>query len=136
MGRLVHTSLGSLHPMTHVLHYPHTNSFVICTAVINNYPHQNTKVDTWMLYGSYVHKCTLAMCCKPANERLRLRQDTAMLFAWVSPAYAVRKLCALGQHGWPTAYCAGVQHSQRAIDNQYSFLLSLPGVQHMRCRGY
>jgi hypothetical protein len=71
-----------------------------------------------MLYGSYVHKCKLAMCCKPANERLRLRQDTAMLSARVSPASVVRKLCALRQHGWPTAYCAGVQHSQRAIDNQ------------------
>ena len=37
MGRLVHTGLGSSSLVAHVLHYPspHTNNFIIGTAVIN-----------------------------------------------------------------------------------------------------
>ena len=40
MGRLVHTGLGSLSLVAHVLHYPpspHANSFVIGTAAINTH---------------------------------------------------------------------------------------------------
>jgi hypothetical protein len=36
MGRLIHTGLGSLSLIAHVLHTPHANSFVIGPAVIKH----------------------------------------------------------------------------------------------------